>query len=46
MGGVSGLVVAILGVCIVALTAVLAKAKVEIARIDARAGHRKGDVRR
>ncbi|WP_326768624.1 hypothetical protein OG978_32535 [Streptomyces sp. NBC_01591] len=46
MSGTAGLVIAIGSVCVVALAAVIAKARVEIARIDARSGQRGGDVRR
>ncbi|MFD4855109.1 hypothetical protein [Streptomyces atratus] len=39
MSGTAELVIAIGSVCVVALTAVLAKARVEIAKIEARSGH-------
>ncbi|MFF2964263.1 hypothetical protein ACFVT1_36470 [Streptomyces sp. NPDC057963] len=38
MSGTAGLVIAIGSVCVVTLTAVLAKARVEIAKIEARSG--------
>ncbi|MFJ1695701.1 hypothetical protein ACIOHC_11205 [Streptomyces sp. NPDC088252] len=38
MSGTAGLVIAIASVCVVALTAVIAKARVEIAKIEARSG--------
>ncbi|MFJ2882415.1 hypothetical protein ACIQGT_14160 [Streptomyces sp. NPDC093108] len=46
MSGTAGLVIASGSVCVVALVAVLARARVEIARIEARSGHGRGDVRR
>ncbi|WP_405707995.1 MULTISPECIES: hypothetical protein [unclassified Streptomyces] len=46
MSGTAGLVIATGCVCVVALAAVIAKARGEIARIDARSGQRGGDVRR
>ncbi|MFD8820797.1 hypothetical protein ACFV1C_00260 [Streptomyces sp. NPDC059605] len=46
MSGTAGLVIATGSVCVVALAAVLARARVEIARIEARSGQRGGDSRR
>ncbi|MFE4796187.1 hypothetical protein ACFRFL_13985 [Streptomyces sp. NPDC056708] len=46
MAGTTAFVMVLLGVCVVGLAAVIAKARVEIARIDARSGRRGADVRR
>ncbi|MFE4329673.1 hypothetical protein ACFRQM_09475 [Streptomyces sp. NPDC056831] len=46
MSGTAALVIATGCVCVVALAVVIAKARVEIARIDARPGRRGADVRR
>lgn len=46
MAGTTAFVIVLGAVCVVGLAAVLSRARVEIARIDARAGQRKGDIRR
>lgn len=40
MAGTTAFVMVLLGVCLVGLVAVVAKARVDIARIQAEAGHR------
>lgn len=46
MAGTTAFVIVLGAVCAVGMAAVIAKARVEIARIDARTGQRKGDLRR
>lgn len=46
MAGTTAFVIVLGSVCAVGLAAVIARARVEIARIEARSGHRAGDVRR
>ncbi|MFI9494728.1 hypothetical protein ACIG8K_24615 [Streptomyces halstedii] len=46
MAGTTAFVMVLLGVCVVGLAAVIARARVEIARIDASTGERGTDPRR